>query len=119
MTVHMKKKNFKLMVVGEDGTFKEVSSTDYDTDLQLVRYKDVLYDIPTGLWVVTLKQMQKDFSYWKGCGKFPDTRFGDMLDLVRSNGIFKHRLEKQRQKVLENKLAEVVNEVECDLFSLL
>lgn len=107
------------MVVGEKGAFIDVPSADYDMDIQLVRYKDVLYDIPTGLWVVTLKQMQKDFSYWKGCGKFPDTRVGDMLELVKSNGIFKYRLEKQRQKVLENKLAEIVNEAECDLFSLL
>lgn len=107
------------MVVGEKGAFINVPSSDYDTDLQLVRYKDALYDIPTGLWVVTLKQMQKDFSYWKGCGKFPDARVGDMLDLVRSNGIFKYRLEKQRKKVLENKLAEVQNEVQNDLFSLL
>lgn len=115
----MKRKTFKLMVVGEEGAFLEVPSTDYDTDLQLVRYKDVLYDIPTGLWVVKLSHMQKDCSYWKGCGKFPDTRMGDMLDLVRSNGIFKHRLEKQRKKVLENKLAEVQNEMQNDLFSLL
>ena len=107
------------MVIGGGGDFFEIASSDYDIDLQLVRYKDVLYDIPTGLWVVKLSHIQKDFSYWKGCGKFPDTRVGDMLDLVRSNGIFKHRLEKQRQKVLDNKLAEVQNEIQNDLFSLL
>lgn len=107
------------MVIGGGGEFFEITSTDYDVDIQLVRYKDVLYDIPTGLWVVKLSHIQKNFSYWKGCGAFPDTTSSGMIELVKANSIFKHRLEKQRQKVLENKLAEIVNEPECDLFSLL
>ena len=115
----MKKKTFKLMLIGGGGVFLEVSSTDYDNDLQLVRYKDVLYDIPTGLWVVKLSHIQKDFSYWKGCGRFPEVTASGMLELVKSNGIFKHRLEKQRQKVLDNKLAEIMNEPEHDLFSFM
>ena len=115
----MKRKMFKLMVIGEKGAFLEVPSSDYDEDLKLVRYKDVLYDIPTGLWVVKLSHIQKNFSYWKGCGSFPDTTSTTMLALVRENGIFKYRLEKQRQKVLENKLAEIVNDVQHDLFSFL
>ena len=107
------------MVVGEKGAFLEVPSSDYDEDLMVVRYKDVLYDIPTGLWVVKLSHIQKDCSYWKGCGKFPDVTMNMMLDMVRSNSIFKHRLEKQRKKVLENKLAEVMNEQQSDLFSFM
>lgn len=107
------------MVVGEGGDFYEVPSNDYDEDLLLVRYKDVLYDIPTGLWVVKLSHMRGNFSYWKGCGSFPDTTATSMMDVVRMNGIFKFRLEKQRQRVLENKLAEVMNEVQKDLFSFL
>lgn len=107
------------MVIGEKGAFIDVPSTDYDMDIQLVRYKDVLYDIQTGLWVVKLSHIQKNCSYWKGCGAFPDTTSSTMLELVKTNSIFKHRLEKQRNKVLENKLAEVVNEVQHDLFSFM
>lgn len=107
------------MVIGGGGAFLEVPSIDYDLDINLVRYKDVLYDIPTGLWVVKLSHIQKDFSYWKGCGRFPDITANGMLSLVKSNGIFKHRLEKQREKVYGNKLSEIVNEAQNDLFSLL
>ena len=115
----MKRKTFKLLVVGSGNEWQEVVSTDYDEDLLLVRYKDVLYDIPTGLWVVKLSQMQGNFSYWKGCGSFPSTTISTMLEVVRGNSIFKYRLEKQRQKVLENNLAEVMNHVQNDLFSFM
>lgn len=107
------------MVIGEGGAFLEVTSSDYDEDLQLVRHKDVLYDIPTGLWVVKLSHIQKNFSYWKGCGAFPDTTQSGMIELVKSNSIFKHRLEKQRQKVYDNNLAEIMNKSDVDLFSFL
>ena len=110
---------FKLRVVGEGGAFYEVPSTDYDEDINLVRYKDVLYDIPTGLWVVTLSRIQKGFDTWKGCGSFPSTTGATMLSVAKANSIFKYRLEKQRKKVLENKLAEVVNKSELDLFSFI
>ena len=105
------------MVVGGEGAYFDVPSADYDNELRLVRYKDMLYDIPTGLWVVKLSHIQKDFSNWKGCGSFPETTASSMLEVVRGNGIFKHRLEKQRDKVLSNKLAPVVNEEQYDLFS--
>ena len=97
----------------------EVASSDYDEDLQLVRHKDVLYDIPTGLWVVTLSRIQMGFDTWKGCGSFPNATATSMMDIVRTNSIFKFRLEKQRKRVLENKLAEVMNEVQNDLFSFM
>ena len=115
----MKRKTFKLLVVGSGNQWQEVMSTDYDEDLLLVRYKDVLYDIPTGLWVVTLSRIQKGFSTWKGCGSFPSATASTMLEVVRGNSIFKYRLEKQRQKVLENNLAEVKNEIRKDLFSFM
>jgi hypothetical protein len=115
----MKRKAFKLMVVGGGGDFFEIVSTDYDEDINLVRHKDVLYDIPTGLWVVTLSRIQKGFDTWKGCGAFPDTTQSSMMSVVKSNGIFKHRLEKQRQKVYDNKLAEIVNKSDVDLFSFM
>lgn len=107
------------MVIGEKGAFIDVPSSDYDMDIQLVRYKDVLYDIPTGLWVVKLSHIQKNFSYWKGCGAFPDVTMGGMIELVKTNSIFKHRLEQQRKKVYDNHLAEVMNEVQQDLFSFM
>ena len=107
------------MVIGEGGIFLEVPSTDYDENINLVRYKDVLYDIPTGLWVVKLSHIQKNFSYWKGCGAFPDTTQSSMLSLVKTNGIFKLRLEKQRQKVYDNNLAEIMNKSDVDLFSFI
>lgn len=107
------------MVVGEGGAFLEVTSSDYDEELKLVRYKDMLYDIPTGLWVVKLSHIQKGFEAWKGCGAFPDATMASMLDFVRKNSIFKYRLEQQRKKVLDNKLAEVMNKDEEDLFSFM
>lgn len=107
------------MLIGEKGAFLEVPSTDYDTDLELVRYKDVIYDIPTGLWVVKLSHIQKDFSYWKGCGSFPDANMSSMMGIVKTNGIFKHRLAKQREKVHTNKLADVVNKAGDQQLSLL
>ena len=116
---YMKRKTFNLMVIGTGSVFTEVPCYDYDEKLQVVRYKDVIYDIPTGLWVVTLRHIQKDWGHWKGCGKFPDANCSTMMSYVVSNGIFKLRLEKQRKKVLDNKLAEVMNKDEEDLFSFM
>ena len=115
----MTRKNFKLYLIGEKGKLCEVPSNDYDEDIGLVRYKNALYDIPTGLWVVTLSRIQKGFDTWKGCGSFPSATATTMLDVVRGNSIFKYRLEKQRQKVLDSKLADVVNEIQPDLFSMM
>ena len=107
------------MVIGSGAKFLEVPSYDYDETLNIVRYKDVIYDIPTGLWIVTLRHLQKEWGYWKGCGRFINANVSNMLSIVKNNGIFKHRLEKQREKVYGNKLAEIVNKPEETLFSFL
>jgi hypothetical protein len=113
----MKRKTFKLMVIGEGGIFLEVPSADYDEEIDLVRYKDVLYDIPTGLWVVKLSHIKNNTKYWKGCGAFPETTMTSMLELVKSNGIFKHRLNKQREEVHKRNLVPIMNKKQTDLFN--
>jgi hypothetical protein len=110
----MRKRTFKIMPIGDGGVFKEVDSYDYDETINLVRYKEVLYDIPTGLWVVTLNHIQKDIKAWKGCGAFPSANVSNLLKIVKSNGIFRHRLEKRRAEVDY----EIMNPEEPTLFDL-
>ena len=107
---------FNLMVIGDGGTFSSVPSYDYDEDLGIVRYKDVVYDIKYGLWVVRLTHIQKGWGPWEGCGSQPLLTMNGMMDVIKKNRLFIYRLEQQRKKVDENKLAPVQNEVAATLF---
>lgn len=114
----MKRKTFNLYTIGDGGKLTEIQSYDYDEDLCLVRYKDAVYDMSTGRWIVTLSRMQKGFDTWKGCGKFPETTITTMIPTIKKNRIFMHRLEKQREKVREAGLDEHLNQDQLTLFSI-
>lgn len=114
----MKKKMFKLYLVGQKGKVCDIHSYDYDYSIGLVRYEDVIYDISTGRWVVTLSRMQKGFDTWRGCGSFPNLTVTAMIPTIKNNRIFMHRLEKQREKVREAGLDEQLNPEEITLFTI-
>ena len=101
-----------------DPEFKEYMCTEVDEELQLARHKDVLYDIPTGLWVVRLVHIQKGYGPWKGCGKMPDLTMTKMLDVVRNNIMFLTKLKAVQKKVWDNNLMPVVNYPEHNLFTV-
>lgn len=98
--------------------FGEYICTEVDEELQLARHKDVLYDIPTGLWVVRLVHIQKGYGPWSGCGKLKDLVMTQMMDAVRNNSLFLTKLEAVRDKVQDNNLAPIKNEPEHNLFTV-
>ena len=115
----MKKKTFKLKLYDDASKeFKECACVDYDDDLQVVRYKDALYDIPTGLWIVRLVHIQKGYGPWQGCGKMKDLVMTQMIDTIRNNLLFLDKLAKVRKKVKDNNLAPEVNKPEITLFTV-
>lgn len=98
--------------------FGEYMCTEVDEELGLARYKDVLYDIPTGLWVVRLVHIQKGYGPWKDCGKLKDLVMTQMMDAVRNNKLFLTKLAAVRKKVRDNDLVPVKNETERNLFTV-
>lgn len=98
--------------------FGEYMCTEVDEELQLARYKDVLYDIPTGLWVVRLVHIQKGYGPWKNCGKMPDLTMTKMMEVVRNNIMFLAKLKAVQRKVWDNNLMPVVNYPEHNLFTV-
>lgn len=98
--------------------FVELMCTEVDEELGLARHKDVLYDIPTGLWVVRLVHIQKGYGPWSGCGKLKDLVMTQMMDAVRNNSLFLTKLAAVRKKVREGNLVPVVNELERNLFTV-
>lgn len=98
--------------------FGEYICTEVDEELGLARHKDVLYDIPTGLWVVRLVHMQKGYGPWKDCGKLKDLVMTQMMDAVRNNSLFLTKLKAVRKKVLDNNLVAVQNYPERNLFTV-
>lgn len=98
--------------------FGEYVCTEVDEELGLARHKDVLYDIPTGLWVVRLVHIQKGYGPWKECGKLKDLVMTQMMDAVRNNSLFLTKLEAVRKKVREGNLVPIKNEPEHNLFTV-
>ena len=102
-----------------DNQFHTVSSSDYDEEAGLVRYKDTLYDIRTGLWAVRLPMIKKGSGSWikNGCSKNEDVKMTDMLFYVINNIKFMEGLNKERQtERVKNK--PTMNEEEYNLFTL-
>jgi hypothetical protein len=115
----MKRRKFNLMVCGGGRQWYEVESTDYDLDIGLVRYKDTLYDIRTGLWAVRLNMIKGGNGVWYqiGCSKVEDLKMTEMLYYVKNNNLFVKALEKERQTQRVQEL-ETKNIVESTLFSI-
>lgn len=115
----MKKKKFTLKLCGMDNQFHEVDSTDYDEEVGLVRFKDTLYDIRTGLWVVRLQMIRNGTETWRsnGCTKVEDLKMTEMLFYVKNNLSFMNGLNKARETEGVKKLP-TMNEVVKNLFTL-
>lgn len=109
-------KTFNLLVVGEDNTFKDVESRDYDLDAGLVRYKETVYDIRTGLWVVDMRHIRdkrpdENKNPWAGCPTTDKLTAAKMLKYVMDCSVFMNRLERARKATYDkaetrNKIAE-------------
>ena len=111
------RKKFKLKLHSGEGIV-EVMCTDIDEELKMVRYKDALYDIPTGLWVVRLVHMQKGYGPWENCGRLKDLILTQMMDTVRNNTLFLSKLSAVRKKVSEGNLTPILNPEEVNLFTV-
>lgn len=114
----MKKRTFNLLVVGEDNTFKDVECTDYNLESGLVRYKETVYDIRTGLWVVDMRHIRdkkpnEKTNPWYGSPRADNLLPTKMLAYVMNSKVFMRKLAEAR-KLTEDK-AETKNESE--LFS--
>lgn len=115
----MKKKIFKLYLAGLGKPSLEPTSvecTDYDEDVNLVRYKDWVYDIPTGRWAMKLDWMKRGIMIWKslGCSQVPSITMTEMIHYLKNNLIFMKALEKERAKAK----FEEINTEEYNLFNM-
>lgn len=115
----MKKKEFTLNVCNGDNEFSVVSSSDYDEEVGLVRYKDTIYDIRTGLWAVRLPMIKNGTKSWRlaGCTKVEDLKMTDMLFYVKNNIKFMNRLNEERETERVKNMP-TMNEAEYNLFTV-
>lgn len=114
-----KKLDFKLRLIKDDGghdqLFFTVPSSDYDLESGLVRYKGVIYDIRTGLWIIKLSMVKNGTGLWKkyGCTKIEDCKMTDLLRYVKNNLLFMAEVEKVRKSEMVQKL-ETMNKYGCE-----
>ena len=117
----MKKREFNLELIGPDynGGFQKVYCTDYDEECGLVRFKDTIYDIRTGLWVIRQHMIKEGSVNWAkaGCTKVENITLNEMLFYVKNNIKFMAMVERCRMNA-KNKGVVTMNEEEYNLFTL-
>lgn len=110
----MIKKTFKLKLLGYKNEIVEVTSTDYNEDLGLVRYKDAIYDWETGLWAIKLAHIKFKSGTWKWYDAIPNCSMSTLLSTVINNKDWLSKLEYHRSKCD----APILNKKERNLFDL-
>lgn len=96
----MKKRTFTLRLLDGGNVESEVDSIDYDLENGLVRYKDGVYDIRTGLWVCRLSRLKKgvlgnDLNVLPEC---PQLKMTDMIKTITESRAAMRYIENARKQ---------------------
>lgn len=119
----MKKKQFKIQLMGRqggDGSFFDVSSTDYSESYSLIRYKDTLYEYEFGLWAIRLEDIKEGKGNWKKYGSgiaLPQTTISTMMEVVCSCEFFIKELFRVKDNASKTGI-EKKNPIQKNLFDI-
>lgn len=94
----MRRKTFKLMLMGEKNKICEVESVDYDEDFKLVRYRDAIYDWETGLWIVNTDYIKRGVATWRWYEKISDCSAATIMNIVKENQDFIDKINHCRSR---------------------
>lgn len=96
----MKKQKFVIMGLDNHNKEQEIETTDYDLENGLLRYKDGVYDIRTGLWICRLARLKKGLigNDIKMLEENQKLRMTDMIKTLIDSRAIMLKIESAREK---------------------